>query len=126
MRDRNEKPLSMPHGKKGKYLDSDVMTAAVFSKGSTSKEDLKDKERSALFLCMPFFCLAPYSDYSPSQPSNFYPLRTLLQSSDMSTPKARDLQQAISSLDYPMKDCLFHVPQIWCLIIGNGRCLEPR
>lgn len=121
VRDRHEKPLQMPQGKKGKYLDFNFATHAILSNNDAFERDSSKKQPSALLLCMPYFCLAPYSTDSASQASESYPLRTLLQSWHMSTPKRRDLQQAICDLGYPTKGQVFHVPQIWCLILGNSK-----
>lgn len=119
--DQHEKPLQMAHGKRGKYLEPNVTDHAILGNDNSSKHDSSKKEHSALLLCMPYFCLAPYSTYPSSQTSDFHPLRTLLQSWHMSTPKKRDLQQAICGLEYPTDGQIFHVPQIWCLILSNSK-----
>lgn len=121
VRDQHGKPLQMPQGKREKLLEPNVTIQSILGNDDTSERSFSKKEHPALLLCMPYFCLAPYSTYSPSQGSDFYPMRTLLQSWHMSTPKKRDLQQAICGLEYPTKGQIFHIPQIWCLILGNGK-----
>ena len=120
VRDQHEKPIYMLQGRKGKYLDPGVTTAGILGSGHSPERDYRRRNRPAALLCMPYFCLAPYSDQPPSQASNFYPMRTLLQYSHVSTPKKRDLQQAITGLDLPKGGYIFHVPQMWCLILGKG------
>lgn len=121
IRDQHEKPLKMPQEKREKRLEPNVTIQTKLGNDDTSERDFSKKEHPALLLCMPYFCLAPYSTYSPSQGSDFYPMRTLLHSWHMSMPKRRDLQQAICGLDYPTEGQMFHVPQIWCLVLDNDK-----
>ncbi len=121
VRDRYEKPLQMPRGRRAKCLAPNVTIHATSSDESTTERDFSKKKRDAVLLCMPYFCLAPYSSSSSPQASDFYPLRTLLQYWHMSTPKKRDLQQAICGLEYSTEGHIFHIPQIWCLILGNSQ-----
>lgn len=124
VRDQYEKPLQMPQRRKGKYIDPNVTFDDILNNDDVSERDSSKKGHPALLLCMPYFCLAPYSTYSPATPSEIYPLRTLLQSWHMSTAKKRDLQQAVCQLGYSPKDHVFHIPQIWCLILGNSKSTQ--
>lgn len=106
--------------RRGRYLEPNVTAHSFRNSDDASERSILAKERPALFFCMPYFGLAPYTTYVPSQTSTFYPLRTLLQSWHMSTSKKRDMQQAICDLQYPTKGYVFHVPQLWCLMLGDG------
>ncbi|KAL8791931.1 MAG: hypothetical protein Q9195_005507 [Heterodermia aff. obscurata] len=120
VRDQFEKPLPIPGKTVGKYLQPNVAFRRFPLSDDTSGErDISRQEVSVIWLCLPYFWLAPYSTSAPLQKSSSYPLRTLLQSWHMSTPKNREMQQAICDLDYPKEDYVIHVPQFWCLIIGD-------
>ena len=122
VRDRFEKPLQMPGKTVGKHLQPNI-TFKPFSKNTDASREynISGQEASVSFLCMPYFLLAPYSTAAPLPASSSYPLKTLLQSWHMSTPKKRDMQQAIRDLNYPDEDCVFHVPQVWCLMLGDSK-----
>lgn len=120
VRDQYEKPVSMLEGRKGRYLDHNLTSHVAPTSDEASEADTSKPKRSALFLSMPYFCLAPYTTYVPSNTSDFSPIKTLLQSWHPSTPKQRDLQQAVCTLPYSQKGHVFHVPQIWCLMLSNS------
>lgn len=106
---------------KGKYMEANMTDHPVLSSDANfGQAQETTKDRTATLLCMPYFFVAPYVTEYPSNVPNFHPMRTLLQSSFISTPKKRDLQQAICNLENPEKGHCFHVPQIWCLILGDG------
>lgn len=108
---------------KGKYLEPNLTDHVLLSNDAGLRQGHEiRKDRSAILLCMPYFCVAPYFSEYPSYIPNFHPMRTLLQSSFISTPRKRGLQQAICNLENPNNGHCFHVPQIWCLILGGGRC----
>lgn len=122
VRDRFEKPLQMPGKIGGKYLQPNLAFKPISKNDDAlGKPKNWEQEASVSFLCMPYFLLAPYSTSAPLQASSCYPLRTLLQSWHMSTPKKRDMQQAIRNLNYPKEDYVFHVPQVWCLMLGDSK-----
>lgn len=112
VRDRYEKSLQMPHGRRAKCLAPNVTVHATSSDDSTTGRDFSKKQRDAFLLCMPCFCFAPYSSSSSPQASDFYPLRTLLQYWHMSTPKKRDLQQAICGLEFNGRPYFPHTPDV--------------
>ena len=122
VRDRFEKPLQMPGKTGGRYLQPSISCKPISkSDDDLGKPKLVRQEASVLFFCMPYFLLAPYSTGAPSQASSRYPLRTLLQSWHMSTPKKRDMQQAVCDLLQSKEDYVFHVPQFWCLMLGDSK-----
>lgn len=120
VRDQYEKPLSMPEGRKGRYLDHNLTSHVAPTSDEASEVGTSKHKPSVLFFSMPYFCLAPYTAYVPSNTSDFSPIKTLLQSWHISTPKQRDLQQAVCGLPYSTKGHVFHVPQIWCLMLSNS------
>ena len=122
IRDRFEKPLQMPGKTAGKYLRPNFTSKSISIKeGASVDRKISREEVSVSWLCLPYFWLAPYSTGAPPQGSSSYPLRTLLQSRHMSTPKKRDLQQAVCGLNDPKKEYVFHVPQVWCLVLGDSK-----
>ena len=122
IRDRYEKPLQVPGKAGGRYLQPGIAFKSISKNDDASgKHCISGQEASVSFLCMPYFLLAPYSSGAPSQASSCYPLRTLLQTWHMSTPKKREMQQAICDLHYPEEDYVFHVPQVWCLRLGDSK-----
>lgn len=123
VRDKYEKSLRLPQGVRGKYLEPNVTDHPFLSKDTGPGQGQKtEDDRNAILLSIPYFCMAPYVTEYPSHIPNLHPMRTLLQSSYTSTPKERDLQQAVCNLGYPKQGHCFHVPQIWCLILGDGAC----
>ena len=122
IRDEHEHPLRMPGKTGGRYLTSGIAFEPLSKNDDApGKHRISKQEASVSFLCMPYFLLAPYSSDAPSQASSWYPLRTLLQRWQMSTPKKREMQQAICDLHYSKEDYVFHVPQVWCLRLGDSK-----
>lgn len=88
----------------------------------------KKRESRALLLCLPYFSLGPYSAQAASSVpmQDLHPMRTLLQSSFGLTPKKRDMQQAVCSLNNAAEGHCYHIPQIWCIVLNNSTSLPPR
>ena len=108
-----EKPLQTSHGVQGRYMGavcSDIEPGDVSKNGS-----------QVLFLCLPYFELAPLSKQSPPSSRGNHQLRTLLQYSHGHISRNRDLQQAVCRLDGAPKGYCFHISYLWCLIIGRGK-----
>ena len=108
-----EKTLQTSQGVQGSYVE------AVCSHINPEKGN-KD-EPHVVFLCLPYFDLAPISKQSPSHSPGSHPLRTLLQYSHGHVTKSRDLQQAVCHLDQAPKGHCFHISYLWCLLIGSGK-----
>ena len=122
VRDRMEKPLHMPEKTVGKHLQPNVTFKPISKNDDASGiRTTSGQKASVSFLCIPYFLLAPYSTGTPLPTSSSYPLRTLLQSRHMSTPKKRDMQQAVRDLNYSKENCVFHVAQVWCLMLGDSK-----
>ena len=122
VRDRLEEPLYMPEKTVGKHLQPNF-TSKPISKNDDAPgiRNTSGQKTSVSFLCIPYFLLAPYSTGTPLPRSSSYPLRTLLQSWHMSTPKQRDMQQAVRDLKYSKENYVFHVAQVWSLMLGDSK-----
>ena len=110
----------MPGKTVGRHLQPNVIFKSISIDGDASGERSSSKQEvSVSWLCLPYFWLAPYSAGAPLQTT--YPVKTLLQSWHMSTPRKREMRQAICDLNYPKEDHVFHVPQVWCLMLGDSK-----
>ena len=88
---------------------------------STKPEDDKQEEPLMIFLCLPYFQLAPLSGQTPSRIAKSHQMRTLLQYLNGHTSKRRDLQQTVCHIDRSLNGQCFHVSYLWCMIVGSGR-----
>ncbi|PNH44101.1 hypothetical protein VD0004_g3481 [Verticillium dahliae] len=72
------------------------------------------------WLCIPYFSLERYSGLSASTNPGSYPTQTLLQASYARIAYKRDMQQAARHINSGDKGWCFHIPQLWCLVIGDS------
>lgn len=73
------------------------------------------------FLCFPYFTLEKYGPPTLPENSKAHPKRTLLQTLFSSASRAQDFQQAVTQLPNTPKDYLFHVRQLWALIVDDSK-----
>ncbi|KAM0622089.1 hypothetical protein ACHAQG_005906 [Verticillium nonalfalfae] len=72
------------------------------------------------WLCIPYFSLERYSGFSASTNPGSYPTQTLLQASYARIAYKRDMQQAARHINSGDRGWCFHIPQLWCLVIGDS------
>ena len=94
-----EKPIRTSQGVQGSYVE------AICSE--IKPRDVKSDEPPVVFLCLPYFELAPLSKQSPSHSRGSHQPRTLLQ--------------YLRGLDQSPKGHCFHLSYLWCLVIGSGK-----
>ncbi|EKG15467.1 Mg2+ transporter protein CorA-like/Zinc transport protein ZntB [Macrophomina phaseolina MS6] len=104
-----EKPLLTQEGMQGRWMILNF------------DQELRDGSKlpTVDFLCFPFFTLEKYGPPSLPDHSRGHPKRTLLQTLFSSASRAQDFQQAVTQLCNTPKEYLFHVRQIWALIVDD-------
>lgn len=79
------------------------------------------KSGTIAWMCLPYFTLQKYLGTLSSLPYSSHPMRTLLQTRFALTRKERDMQQAVCHLlGSPPEHC-FHIAQMWCIIVDDGK-----
>jgi len=90
-----------------------------------SEEDNKSqtpRRRTLTWLCIPYFSLEQYTGLTSTKDDGAYPNQTLWQAQFSANPSERDLQQIVCQLgNSPPKSC-FHISQLWCIVVDNGKC----
>jgi hypothetical protein len=105
---RSEKPFRNPQGETGRYFSEGL----IQSKG--------EKGKSILFFCIPYASLEKIENQSSAVHTGNHVTRTLLQTLFSSAGRDRELKQAVCHLPQTPKQHCFHVPQLWCLVVGEG------
>lgn len=73
------------------------------------------------WICMPYFTYEEYSalEDAATKSTSPCPAQTLMQAYSSSSSKKMDLEQAICKVSQPQRDCVLHVSQLWCIIVGQ-------
>lgn len=82
-------------------------------------QDKLSRARAAIWICLPYFCLAEYSGVLSASRSGAHPMQTLLQARFSLVQKDRDLQQAVCNLLGTPPGFCFHIAQLWCLVLDD-------
>ncbi|USP74004.1 hypothetical protein yc1106_01278 [Curvularia clavata] len=107
-----QKRFRTKDGQPGRIFGPQVLSKKI-------RNDVVNPRDGCFFFSLPYFCLRKYTKLSIPSQSNLQATRTLLQISDSSTPKGRDLEQAVCHLaEIPGNQC-FHLSSLWCLAIKD-------
>lgn len=72
------------------------------------------------WICMPYFSFEKYSGLEAATETPFLcPIQTLMQAYLSSSSKKMDLKQAMHKDTPTAKNCVLHVSQLWCIIVGQ-------
>ncbi|KAK1985651.1 hypothetical protein LZ30DRAFT_583814 [Colletotrichum cereale] len=88
-------------------------------KGDQEKES-QSGERTATWLCIPYFSLEEYSGIQATGNPGAYPPQTLLQSAFSRNSQKRDMLQATRQIGNGEKNWCFHIRQLWCIVLDNS------
>lgn len=76
------------------------------------------------WFCMPFFVLKQYSGLLAGTSLGSFPSQTLMQAQFSRTTQQRDMGQAVCELGIAEKGECFHIEQLWCLVLGDGKFIR--
>lgn len=110
-----DKPMPTAYGMKARFM----IPCFLQERFSRESGSASPKSSAVSWLCLPYFCLEKYSNVSHSSRSSSHPMITLLQARLSSTPKERDMEQAVCHIPYNKEGHCFHIAQVWCLLIDE-------
>ena len=87
----------------------------------TSKSSTKMSDCTAKWICVPYFSLEAYAGLGSAVSKTSCPNVTLLQEKYPGAVRQRDMEQAVCKLGLAPKDYCFHISQLWCVSLANGR-----
>jgi len=114
---RKDKPVQAAGGAKIRFMVPGIIHEPL----SKDPQNKLSKPGTITWICQPYFCLQKYSGSVSGLPPSSHPIRTLLQARFSLTRKERDMQQAACHLLGTPQDHCFHIAQIWCIIIDDGK-----
>ncbi|KAF4125468.1 CorA-like Mg2+ transporter protein [Geosmithia morbida] len=110
------KPIGTPSGRHAQYVEASCIQHILPSADGRAA-DRPDESHAITWMCLPYFSLEKYSGLDASDKPAF-PAPTLLQACFSNATQSRDMQQAVSQIAPPA--WCFHIPQLWCLVLGNS------
>lgn len=121
-------PLVEPEKQQLKDFVSDVRSKAMqrlFTNGQGCRglfhlEPGVIRRGAFTWICMPYFTYDEYSALgAAAKTTSPCPTQTLMQAYSSSSSKKMDLVQAIRKVTQPRTDCVLHISQLWCIIVGQ-------
>jgi hypothetical protein len=110
-----DKPMQTSNGTKVRFMVPHILEEPL----SSATQSNGSKVRTAMLLCLPYFCLERYSGYPVGSHPQSHPMRTLLQARFSLTQKERDMRQAVCHLPDTPEGYCFHIAQLWCIVVDE-------
>ncbi len=117
VRRKADKPIQVSGGNKVRFMVPGILQEIL----PKEPGDSHVKTKTITWMCLPYFCLQKYAGNLSGLPASSHPVRTLLQARFSLTRKERDMQQAVRNLPGTLQDHCYHIAQVWCLILGDGK-----
>lgn len=108
-----------PKGTKVGYAEPRVIEISL--KSFHKKMDNDSTLGSARWICIPYFSLEEYSGLLSASNLSLFPAQTLLQAQYSRSSMQRDMEQAVCQLGHAKRGECFHIAQLWCVVIDNGK-----
>jgi hypothetical protein len=108
-----------PKGIKVGYAEPRVIEIPL--KSFNKKMEADPTLGSARWICIPYFSLEQYSGLLSASNLSLFPAQTLLQAQYSRNNVQRDMEQAVCQLGHAKRGECFHISQLWCVVIDNGK-----
>lgn len=86
-------------------------------------KESRSTQDHATWFSMPYLSLEKYSGLEASSDPAAYPTPTLLQASYARIAQKRDMAQVVRQVGVGSDTSCFHIPQLWCIVVGESLLL---
>lgn len=108
-------------GEKVGYMEPEVVEIPLMNPEDDQHDQKQSSDATLKWACLPYFNLQQYSGLLAGTGNASFPSWTLLQQHYRAISEQRDMEQAVAQLGAAPKGHVFHISQLWCVVLDNSK-----